>query len=67
MSKKKEDRPLKQSPISNNYICTECGGDAYIAITKWRDITTGKNYYKKGERLCMRCHQKRTGIGFFFA
>lgn len=64
MSKKNETKPLKQPAVTTSYICTECGGDATIAMTGWKD-NTGKNYYKKGERLCMRCHKKRTGVGFF--
>ena len=55
---------LKQTAVTTSYICTECGGDATIAMTGWKD-NTGKNYYKKGERLCMRCHKARTGVGFF--
>ena len=49
---------------SSKYICTECGCDAMVAISEWID-NKGKNYYEKGERLCMRCHKKRTGISFF--
>ena len=64
MSKKNETKPLKQQTVSS-YICTECGGDATIAMAGWKDNNTGKNHYKKGERLCMRCHKKRTGVGFF--
>ena len=44
--------------------CTECGGDATVGMTGWEDVETGKQYYKKGERLCMKCHKKRTGVGF---
>jgi len=64
MSKKNETKPLKQPAVTTSYICTECGGDATIAMTAWKD-NTGKNYYKKGERLCMKCHKKRTNVGFF--
>lgn len=46
------------------YKCTECKGDASIGMTDWED-DTGKKYYKKGERLCLRCHKKRTGINIF--
>jgi len=45
--------------------CTECGGDATIAMTAWQD-NTGKQYIKKGERLCMKCHKARTGIKLKF-
>jgi len=62
-SKKAETKPLKQPAVTTSYICTECGGDATIAMTGWQD-NTGKSYYKKGERLCMRCHKARTGVGF---
>lgn len=44
--------------------CTQCGGDATIAMISWKD-ETGKQYYKKNERLCMMCHRKRTGQPFF--
>ena len=59
-----DKQQLKQPAVTTSYICTECGGDATIAMTGWKD-NTGKNYYKKGERLCMRCHKARTGVGFF--
>lgn len=50
---------------TKDYKCTECGGDATIAMTGWKDLRTKKNYYKKGERLCMSCHRIRTGMKFF--
>lgn len=46
--------------------CSDCGGDATIAMTSWKDNTTGKQYYKNGERRCLNCHKKHTGIGFSF-
>lgn len=47
------------------YICTECGGDATTAMASWIDAKTGKQYYKKGERLCLKCHKKRCSVGIF--
>lgn len=46
--------------------CSDCGGDATIAMTSWKDNETGKQYYKKGERRCISCHKKHTGISFSF-
>jgi hypothetical protein len=54
-------KKLKQPVI---YKCTECKGDATIAMTGWKDWT-GKVYIKKGERLCMACSKKRTGHRMF--
>lgn len=51
--------------MESKFKCTDCGGDATVAITKWRDLVNKKSYYKKGERCCMTCHKKRTGIKFF--
>ena len=62
MSKNSKVNKLKNEP--KKYTCTECGKDATVAMIGWED-STGKKYYKKGERLCMSCHKKRTGIGFF--
>lgn len=50
----------------NNKSCTDCGIETEIAMTSWRDNTTGKQYYKKGDRRCLICHKKHTGIGFKF-
>ena len=47
-----------------NYKCTQCGGDATVAMSGWED-NTGKILIKKGERLCMKCSNVRTGINFF--
>lgn len=34
--------------------CTTCGGNATVAVTKYRDLI------KKGERLCMKCYKALT-------
>jgi DNA-directed RNA polymerase subunit RPC12/RpoP len=46
------------------YFCTDCGKDAYLAMTQWQ-AKDGKKLFKKGERLCPACSFKRTGIDFF--
>lgn len=46
------------------YICTDCGGDATVAFTKFRDIKNKKWIIKIGERLCLLCARKR-GVIFF--
>ena len=61
---KDKEKALHIADVSKR--CSDCGGDATIAMTSWRDNTTGKQYYKKGERRCMSCHKKHTGIGFSF-
>jgi len=58
------EQQCNKQNVTNRFICTECGGDATIAMCGWQD-NNGKEYYKKGERLCMRCHHKRTGMKFF--
>ena len=54
-------KKLKQPVI---YKCTECKGDATVAMTMWKD-SDGNSYIKKGERLCMPCTKKRTGHRMF--
>lgn len=47
------------------YLCTECGGDATIGMGEFKS-TDGKDIYvKKEERLCFKCFYKRTGRTFF--
>lgn len=43
--------------INHPIICTTCGKNAIVAVTKCED-RTGKNLLKKGERLCMSCYKK---------
>ncbi len=47
------------------YICTDCGCDATVAMTQWKDVKTKKSYYKKGERRCLPCHKKFIGVSIF--
>ena len=44
-------------------ICSKCGGNAEIAMTSWKD-DKGRDIYKKGERVCLVCHKKITGVDF---
>jgi len=39
--------------MNKNLNCTQCGKEAIIAMSKWKEASTGREYYKKGERLCM--------------
>jgi hypothetical protein len=43
------------------FPCTECGADAYLGMSDWRD-SDGSQIIGKHERLCLRCSSKR-GIG----
>ncbi len=55
------------------YICTNCGGDAYIAYApdtikrgkdKGKEIPSWNGKILPGERLCLTCGKKRS-INFF--
>lgn len=57
----------KSKVPDKKWICTQCGGDAYIA---WgNDTKKDQNYFgaiiKPGERLCLVCGKKR-GVNFSF-
>lgn len=41
------------------YLCTECGGDAYYGLTNWIDSITGKILIGPKERLCAKCARPR--------
>ena len=57
--------PTTPLPEEKEYVCTECGGDAFIAyIVKDRDDWGG--LIKKGERLCLVCGRKRLKEMAFF-
>ena len=43
------------------YPCTECGGDALMGFTGWRN-RDGEVTIKEDERLCNRCAKERMGI-----
>ena len=45
------------------YPCTECGGDAFIAYSAKKNGDWG-GLVKPGERICLPCG-KRRGINFF--
>lgn len=44
------------------FLCSKCGGDAFIGYSNWRD-KEGRVMIKKRERLCMRCARQR-GVEF---
>ena len=46
------------------YLCTECGGDAYIAYSADKNGDWG-GLVKVGERVCTRCFRKRGGKAIF--
>lgn len=54
---------MKKKEVKKNvkiYLCTECGGDAYMAYSaRTKDDWGGK--IKKNERLCLTCGRKRLG------
>ena len=43
-NKKYENVFVNDPFLNKEYICTDCGGDAYIGFTQWID-ETGKKYY----------------------
>ena len=51
-------RKPKEPPAPKQYLCTECGGDAFIAYSAGFD-----DKVKPGERLCTRCFVRRGGKG----
>ena len=56
------------------YICTSCGGDAFMAYVPkmrkrkgeliWDEIGSWNGLVKPNERICLSCGKKR-GINFF--
>lgn len=61
------------STLDKKYVCTSCGGDAFISYAP-EMIKRGKNkgqekpswngLVQPGERICLSCGRKR-GINFF--
>ncbi len=55
---------VKATPAAK-YVCTRCGGDAFVAYAC--DKSGEKSWggkIKPGERVCLPCG-KKDGIGFF--
>lgn len=42
------------------YICTDCGGNAFIGYSNWSKAGSKKKIVKKNERICSMCFKKRT-------
>ncbi len=63
MDKLKKIVPARKA--TEDYKCTNCGGDATIAYgSNKKDDKAWDGLVKKGERICLACGRKR-GINFF--
>ncbi len=53
----------KKTVVDERYICTECMGDATVALSAFKG-PDNKYIIGENERLCLLCARKR-GINFF--
>jgi len=57
-------KKVKNTKEKEKFICTSCGGDAYIAYTA-KKKSDWNGIVKIGERLCTKCFRKRNGKPIF--
>jgi len=48
------------------YYCTDCGVEADIRYSGFRNVETGKYIVKKDESICTACMKKRNKDFIFF-